>query len=206
MPSRIWRAGSFLIDGGWPKDVRREDLDPEQVSRLLNDLTQSLKGAAPMEIGGLLESLSIQFWTQDFGRDEARALARQWAEDFAHVPGDILAEACRIWRRTETWFPKPAELLAVVKPLLDRRRDALKHATAVHNALNRAPKQVEAAASNETEDELIERVLARSRALRERHRAEIAAEHTDPSSDAQRALDWFKKPRDWKNAPRYARG
>lgn len=44
------------------------------------------------------------------------------AEDLGDVPADILHEAVAAWRRTAQFFPKPADLLALIRPMLERRR------------------------------------------------------------------------------------
>ena len=52
------------------------------------------------------------------------------------MPPDILAEACTIWRRTEKWFPRPGELLALTGPMIRKRRTALADVSRVIDRLD----------------------------------------------------------------------
>lgn len=174
MPSAIWRAGSFLADGVWPPDLSRKDFSLPEVKSWISSLQAALRGASVLEIGALLEGLSIQYWSKDFSREDAGIMARQWAEDFAHVPRDILADACRTWRRTQNWYPKPAELLALISPMLARRKEALRSAEAVLNALERPARDSKANGAGDSWEAVEAKLAAKLRdwkAMDEKERA-----------------------------------
>lgn len=137
MPSTISRAAEWLSgpDGAWPPDVKRQAMNAREVSYWISSLETALVPAAAREIVTALEALSLQYWSKEFSREDAKILARQWVEDFGHLPLDVVAEACRQWRRTQSWFPKINEFLGIAEPLLARRRAALKAARTVLDAL-----------------------------------------------------------------------
>ena len=62
---------------------------------------------------------------------EERTVAIVFADDCGEYPADVIREACRDWRRTEKWFPTPAELRARCARLARQRflwRDTLNRA------------------------------------------------------------------------------
>jgi hypothetical protein len=125
LPSKIARAAEWLKDGHWPPDVRASQIDRAEAAELRTALQNKLNPATPHQIVGALLALAVNFYRPDFSEAQAKIIVNQQLDDFADVPADILAEACTTWRRTEKWFPKPSELLALTGPMLRKRRDAL---------------------------------------------------------------------------------
>ena len=138
MPSKLSRAAEWLTDGGsWPPDVKPADIDKRGAVALRDSLIASLGRATPQTIITILTQLMLHYPRPDFTDGQAKQVCLDMAQDFADVPADIMAEACRDWRRNEKWFPRPAELLAKTKDLLDARKRALQDVNRVLSALER---------------------------------------------------------------------
>ena len=58
-------------------------------------------------------------------RAATETMIEVYVEDLEHVPADLLADACRQWRRRERFFPTISELLALVDGPLKERRNRL---------------------------------------------------------------------------------
>jgi hypothetical protein len=67
-------------------------------------------GATDIEIATLIEGLRRHYPAQPLDADGWG----DWYDDFADVPPDIIAAACRDWRRSDNrWAPTPGQLLAL---------------------------------------------------------------------------------------------
>lgn len=56
-------------------------------------------------------------------QDASELLMEDWLDDLEDVPHDLLAEACRAWRRSRaTWRPTPGQLLDKIAGPLEMRR------------------------------------------------------------------------------------
>ena len=59
------------------------------------------------------------------GRTDIATALEAYAEDLERMPGDLIDQACREWRRSNTFFPSIANLLKLIEPAfarLKRRR------------------------------------------------------------------------------------
>lgn len=66
------------------------------------------------EIVGRLEALFQHYPPRTMTGGQAQVW-RDWIEDVGHLPSDVLADACRKWRRANNRFaPSPGQLLALV--------------------------------------------------------------------------------------------
>jgi hypothetical protein len=135
-------------------------------------------------------------------RDRLDNFFGSYLDVLRHVPPAVLTGAVRSWiRGTNRFFPTPGELLAECRLDESWREDV-----SVLKGLQRLC----AARPDEPfvppTDEQLAEISARLEAMRARHRTQDREAAMEADSDGQRALDWYKKPRDWKNAPRYARG
>jgi len=138
VPSKLLRAAEWLTDGGsWPPDVKPADIDKRTAYALRDSLKASLTGATAQTIIAMLTQLMLHYPRPDFTDGQARQVCLDMADDFAEVPGDIMAEACREWRRTEKWFPRPSELLAKARGMVEDRKRALRDVERVLNALDK---------------------------------------------------------------------
>ncbi len=195
MPSKLSRAAEWLRDGGgWPPDVRPTQIDRADVARLRDDLADRLRPAAPKQVLTALMTLMLHFPRPDYSQGQAKAVCLDMAQDFADVPADIVEEACREWRRTEKWFPRPAELLLRAQAMVKRRRDALADVNRVLARLERAasPPQrgnnfvaVDAAGAERKLADYIAGLRARAQAEEEAHRP-AASDYLNPVRPWQR--------------------
>lgn len=60
----------------------------------------------------MIEKLFLHFHAANLTDAENRLVVRDWLEDLADYPADIIAEACRLWRASgERWRPQTAGVL-----------------------------------------------------------------------------------------------
>lgn len=70
--------------------------------------------ATSEEIGLHLGKLALHYPQPDLSETASATRWNDWIEDFSTTPLDILAAACRDWRRSENrFFPSPGQLLAL---------------------------------------------------------------------------------------------
>ncbi len=94
----------------------------EQLPALIAEHERHLQPAPSEEILTRLAQLSLHFWHPDRPKGQARALVRDYVEDLAEYPIDILEEGIRQYRRRGKWFPKVAELREIMETMLEARR------------------------------------------------------------------------------------
>ena len=184
MPSKISRAAEWLTDGSsWPPDVKPADIDRRGAVVLRDSLIASLERASPQTIITMLTQLMLHYPRPDFTDGQAKQVCLDMAQDFADVPADIMAEACREWRRTEKWFPRPAELLAKTRELLEARQRALRDVGRVLSALDRPPpaKGDNFTSSDEDSMALFRKKLAALKASVDAERGESEAQNAGRS-------------------------
>ena len=102
-----------------------KSLSPEvagQLPTLIADHERHLHPAPSEEILTRLAQLSLHFWHPDRPKGHTQALLRDYIEDLAEYPADILEEGIRQYRRRGKWFPKIAELREIMEPMLEARR------------------------------------------------------------------------------------
>ncbi len=107
---------------GWelPKSLSPEVA--EQLPALIAEHERHLQPAPSKEILTRLAQLSVHFWHPDRPKGQARALLRDYVEDLAEYPVDLLEEGIRQYRRRGKWFPKVSELREIMEPMLEARR------------------------------------------------------------------------------------
>ena len=98
----------------------------EQLPALIAEHERHLQPAPFEEIVTRLAQLSLHFWHPDRPKGHTQALVRDYAEDLAEYPADILEEGIRQYRRRGKWFPKIAELREIMEPMLEARRNDLR--------------------------------------------------------------------------------
>lgn len=114
--------GSPSYHSGWSVPKTIPAALAEKLPGLLQMVERSLIAAPATAIGLALTELSVHYWEKDRPQGHFKSLARDYLEDLSHVPPDILAEGIRQYRRNAVWFPKVAELLAIVNPMIDQRK------------------------------------------------------------------------------------
>jgi len=63
----------------------------------------------------MLEALFLHYPARALSQAEHGLIWADWIDDLADVPVDLLASACRMWRRSsERFAPTPGQLLAKV--------------------------------------------------------------------------------------------
>lgn len=143
MPSKLSRAAEWLRDGVWPPDISAADIDRASASALRDRLIDGLRAAPPKSILTSLMTLMLHFPRPEFSQGQAKAVCLDMVQDFAEIPLDIFDAACGDWRRTQKWFPRPAELLTKANSLLATRKAALRDVERVLAAIDRPGQRVQ---------------------------------------------------------------
>jgi hypothetical protein len=94
-----------------------------------------LEPAEPRTIAGLIEALTVHYWTKTMDAASMRIYVRDWIDDLGHLPPDVVHSACAQWRRGDNAFmPTPGKLLAIAEPiasfrtrLAERAADLISH-------------------------------------------------------------------------------
>jgi len=102
----------------------------------------------------ILGELRLRTIPRTEGTEESRARHRKLVDDTAHLPADILRQACTAYVQTEgnRFYPTAGEIMVFANPLLSkrmaRRSRLTQMADAAANAFNEAdradPKEIEA--------------------------------------------------------------
>lgn len=74
------------------------------------DTTEIFNEAPPEQIRQCLAGLFLAMPMANRETADLAAMTAIYIEDLAEFPIDVIAEACRSWRRSEKWFPRIAEL------------------------------------------------------------------------------------------------
>jgi len=74
------------------------------------------------DIIGELAKMRVSMAKAAQGEDDMQAMTAVFVDDLAGYPPDVIATACRRWRRTQRFFPTPADLIAICDELFSRRR------------------------------------------------------------------------------------
>jgi hypothetical protein len=95
-----------------------------------------LEPAEPRTIAGLIEALTVHYWTKTMDAASMRIYVRDWIDDLGHLPPDVVHSACAQWRRGDNAFmPTPGKLLAIAEPIASfRTRLAERAADLISNA------------------------------------------------------------------------
>lgn len=111
---------------GWRCPRLPESVSRESVEAAAAEWRASLRPAGRAAVVDVLTRLAMHFWTADRPEHHFEPLIEDYAGDLAHLPADVLHEVAVTWRRTQKWFPKIAELLAMAEPEIERRREMLR--------------------------------------------------------------------------------
>lgn len=126
-----WRNGRSKIDGVYfePNWLAPAEIDAARA--VLPSFEAACKPAANDEIIYLLTRLAAHYSSQHADRSASQwqVVFADYADDLSHLPADIMRDAIATWRRTEKWWPKVSELIAIAMPRLTERlweRDRLR--------------------------------------------------------------------------------
>lgn len=71
----------------------------------------------------MLEGLALHYPVLRRDDGENDVVARQWRDDLAEYPLDLLQEAARLWRNSAAErFPTPGQFKAPIEPILKHRQ------------------------------------------------------------------------------------
>lgn len=95
---------------------------------------------APAAVRDLLLRLAMSCMLQDMPESAWAVHLEDFVEDLSDIPIDLIADACRTWRRQCKFFPSIAEFLALAEPEARKRRHTLDRLRILqHVAKNPAP-------------------------------------------------------------------
>ena len=125
LPKLAGTPGLTLLRRGTPFQIL-PTLSPEEVEQAraaAREICASLTPARADEIAVFYEQLSLHYPQFPRSSAESRMVVENWLEDLADYPADLIAEACRRWRRSaEKFFPSPGQLLKHIEPMLKHRQ------------------------------------------------------------------------------------
>jgi hypothetical protein len=99
------------------------EAETSQILQAAEVIFASLTPATAMQIGEALERLALHYPVLRRTDQENDLAARDWADDMADCPVDLIAEACRLWRNTGAErFPTPGQLKALIGDILRTRK------------------------------------------------------------------------------------
>lgn len=116
-PSLEGLALHSLLLSAVPREVART-MTAADVPALMSYLSEARRLARPVDETvaiQMLEALFLHYPQRSLKPEESAVIWADWCDDLADVPPDVLAAACRIWRRSsERFAPSPGQLLAKV--------------------------------------------------------------------------------------------
>lgn len=126
IPSLAEAPGRALLKSGVLRLAEAGHLTTENQSDLrdfLGGVRKSLTPATTMEVAIVLEGLALHYPVLRRTDGENDVVIRQWADDLAEYPLDLLEEAARLWRNSPAErFPTPGQFKALVQPILSHRQ------------------------------------------------------------------------------------
>ena len=99
-----------------PNSVDRSKLSPYRAA--LVSVDPALTPASPDQLRAILGRLRLHYGMPDLTPQQFTLFWQDYADDLAHVPADVLEQAAIGWRRkvpAEKYFPKPADLLTIIR-------------------------------------------------------------------------------------------
>ncbi len=108
--------------GDWLPPVALSEVEASALKGALARSAQVLEPARPDVTRELLSRLAINCRLEEMSEKMWRMHLDDFVTDLGDVPEDLIAEACRRWRRREKFWPTISEFLALVEPELARRR------------------------------------------------------------------------------------
>lgn len=186
---------------GYGETLTAKSSDIEAARDRIGGFRDSLKGADERQMRGALLDLSdVVVKPEALRGTNAERMSKffsAYSDTLGHVPASVLRSACRSWAGgSNRFFPTPGELLGEC-----RRDETWRDDVATLKGLQRlcaAKPDVPRPEPTEAEEADLARRLE---ALRSRWKTEERAERDRQDADGKAALDWYKKPRDWANAP-----
>ena len=112
----------MLSDGNWVPPVALSEDQASELEGALAKFAQLLEPAQPDAARELLSRLAMNLRLEAMPEKAWRMHLDDFVADLGDVPDDLIAEACRLWRRREKFWPTISEFLALVEPELARRR------------------------------------------------------------------------------------
>lgn len=103
------KAADGLRDRRW-LPVALADSERDQVVAARNALERRLRPARRTAIIAMLTRLAAHYPGKVTDSDSFPVVLSDMAEDLAEFSEEQISEACREWRRTESWWPKSADL------------------------------------------------------------------------------------------------
>lgn len=144
-PSRIEPLPAISAHLGWKlirqtgfQNMVRAAGDPDARAALCDAadaLEAALAPASSEQAAHILWELGCAMLPRKQSRPAELAAGRQWLADLADYPADIIDAACAEWRRgPNRFFPRPGELLALARPILEARQLWAKRARSLADA------------------------------------------------------------------------
>lgn len=116
-----------MVSGGdWLPPVALSEVEAAALSGALATAIQVLEPADPVVTRALLSSLAMNCRLEDLPDKIWQMHLNDFVSDLSDVPENVIADACRVWRRRKKFWPVISEFLELVRPELARRRQTLR--------------------------------------------------------------------------------
>jgi hypothetical protein len=112
----------MLSGGDWLPPVALSEVEASAIGGALARSAQGLVPARPDVTRALLSRLAMNCRLEAMPEEAWRMHLDDYVADLSDVPEDLIAEACRRWRRREKFWPTISEFLPLVEPELAQRR------------------------------------------------------------------------------------
>jgi hypothetical protein len=105
-----------------PAHVDQDDLPA--IRSAVDQLNVFLETSDPREVANPVYALLLHYKdARQLSKEEEMSLAGDWIEDMSDYPAWAVADACRSWRRTRKWPPKPCEIIELCETAIAQHRD-----------------------------------------------------------------------------------
>lgn len=115
-----------MSGGDWLPPVALSEVQASVLKDTLASFAQALEPAHPDVAWALLSRLAMNCRLEEMPDKVWQMHLDDFVSDLSDVPEDLIAEACRCWRRWKRFWPTISEFLALVGPELARRRWTLR--------------------------------------------------------------------------------
>ncbi len=115
-----------MSGGDWLPPVALSEVQASALKGALVRAAQVPEPARPDVTRALLSRLAMNCRLEEMSDKAWQMHLGDFVADLGDVPEDLIAEACRCWRRWKKFWPTISEFLALVEPELARRRCTLR--------------------------------------------------------------------------------
>lgn len=115
-----------VSNGEWLPPVAVSKAEADALDGAMAMVAETLIPARPDTVRALLSGLSMNVRLEEMSEKDWQHHLENYIADLSDIPEDLIAEACRQWRRKKKFWPLISEFLPLVEPGLWCRRRMMK--------------------------------------------------------------------------------